>query len=134
MPDQGFRHFQANVAATDHDSFSCVPAIEDTAQLYATLQGVNPAYFDGVSAGEVRTDRYRTGGEQELAIGFPPHAATLQVADAYLSSTRIDLLNFVENSDIDSFPLPEPFRSADNERIFPVDNPADIVGNPSGGK
>jgi hypothetical protein len=58
----------------------------------------------------------------------------LQVAYTYLSPRRIDLFNFMENSDVNSIPVPELFRSADDEYIFTVDNPADIVGNPSGGK
>jgi len=40
----------------------------------------------------------------------------------------------VENSRVDSIPLPELFRGTDNEFFFRVDNPADVVGNPSGGK
>jgi hypothetical protein len=38
------------------------------------------------------------------------------------------------NSDVNPFPLPKLFRCTDNQRFFPVDNPADIIGNPSGGK
>jgi hypothetical protein len=40
----------------------------------------------------------------------------------------------MKNSDVNPVPLPKLFRRTDNERFFPVDNPADIVGNPSGGK
>jgi hypothetical protein len=40
----------------------------------------------------------------------------------------------VQDSDIDPILLPEFFRRANNERFFLVDNPADIVGDPSGGK
>lgn len=39
----------------------------------------------------------------------------------------------MEDSDVNPVPLPELFRCADNERFFLVDNPADIVGDPSGG-
>lgn len=35
---------------------------------------------------------------------------------------------------IDSIFLPELFRGTDNELFFLVDNPADVVGNPSRGK
>jgi hypothetical protein len=40
----------------------------------------------------------------------------------------------MENSDINPVTLPKLFRCADNERFSIVDNPADIVWNPSGGK
>jgi hypothetical protein len=40
----------------------------------------------------------------------------------------------MHDSHVDSIQLPEFFRRTDNERFFLVDNPADIVGYPSGGK
>jgi hypothetical protein len=40
----------------------------------------------------------------------------------------------VKNSHVDSILLPEFFRGTDNERFSLVDNPADIVGDSSGGK
>src|SRR5512133_4182861 len=40
----------------------------------------------------------------------------------------------MQNSHVDAMPLPEFFWSADNQRLFLVDNPADIVGDPSRGK
>jgi hypothetical protein len=40
----------------------------------------------------------------------------------------------VQNFHVDSIPLPELFRRADNELLFSVDNPADVVRDPSGGK
>jgi hypothetical protein len=57
----------------------------------------------------------------------------LHLANAYLPPRRIDFFDFMADADIDPLFLPECFRSPDNERIFIVDNPADIVGNPSGG-
>jgi hypothetical protein len=39
----------------------------------------------------------------------------------------------VADPDVDPIPLPKSFRGADYQSIFLVDNPADIVGNPSGG-
>ena len=133
-PDQGFRHLQAYVAPAHDNSPFCASVIQDSAQLDTALQGIHSADGDGVSAGKVRADRHRAGGYHELIIGFPRHAATLQVTYPHLSRRRIDLFNFVEDSDINSIPGPELFRSADNECLFPVDNPADIVGNPSGRK
>ena len=50
------------------------------------------------------------------------------------SPRRIDLHHLVENSHVDSIFIPERFRGADNQFLFSVDNPADVVGNPSGGK
>ncbi len=58
--------------------------------------------------------------------------AALQVTDADLPARRIDFFHFVVNTDVDPLPLPEPLWSADNQRVFPVDNPADVVGNSSG--
>lgn len=58
----------------------------------------------------------------------------MQIANPNFPSRWINLLNFMKNSDVNPFPLPKLFRSADNERFFLVDNPADIVGYPSGGK
>jgi len=52
----------------------------------------------------------------------------------HLSPRRIDLYYFVQNSRVDTIPLPEFFRGADNELFFLVDNPADVVGDPSGRK
>ena len=52
----------------------------------------------------------------------------------HLSPRRIDLLHLVQDSRVDSVPLPELFRGADNKLFFRVDNPADVIGNPSGGK
>ena len=52
----------------------------------------------------------------------------------HLFPCRIDLFHFVQNFNFDSIPFPELFRGADNEFFFLVDNPADIVGNSSGGK
>jgi hypothetical protein len=40
----------------------------------------------------------------------------------------------VQNSCVDPISLPEFFRGADNQLFFSVDNPADVVGNTSGGK
>ena len=37
------------------------------------------------------------------------------------------------DADIDPLPLPKLFRRADNQCFFFVDNPADIIGDPSGG-
>jgi hypothetical protein len=57
----------------------------------------------------------------------------LQVADANLPPCRVDFLDFMADADVDPLPLPKDLRSADNKCIFPVDNPADIVGDTSGG-
>ncbi len=51
-----------------------------------------------------------------------------------LSPRNIDLCHFVQNSHVDSIRLPKFFRASDNEFLFRVDNPADVVGNASGGK
>jgi len=40
----------------------------------------------------------------------------------------------VQNPCVDSVLFPELFRGADDKLFFRVDNPADVVGNPSGGK
>jgi hypothetical protein len=40
----------------------------------------------------------------------------------------------VQNFCLDAILFPEFFRGADNELFFGIDNPADIVGYPSGGK
>ena len=52
----------------------------------------------------------------------------------HFSFRRIDLLHLMQNSYIDTILLPELFRGAYNELFFLVDNPADVIGNPSGGK
>jgi hypothetical protein len=52
----------------------------------------------------------------------------------HLSPRRIDLRHFVQNSHVDSIPLPELFRGTDNELFFCVDDPADVIRDPSGGK
>jgi hypothetical protein len=57
----------------------------------------------------------------------------LQIADANLSPCRVNFLDFMADADVDPLPLPKLFRRADYKCIFPVDNPADIVGDPSGG-
>ena len=46
----------------------------------------------------------------------------------------IDHLHLVQDSHVDPILVPEFFRCADNEGFFLVDNPADIVRDPSGGK
>jgi hypothetical protein len=40
----------------------------------------------------------------------------------------------VQDPHVDSIEFPELFRGTDNEFFFCVDNPADVVGDPSGGK
>jgi len=40
----------------------------------------------------------------------------------------------VQHSRVDAIALPEGFRGADDELFFRVDNPADVIGDPSGGK
>jgi hypothetical protein len=60
--------------------------------------------------------------------------AAFQVTNMHLSFRRIDLLHLMQDPHIDSIPLPELFRCTDNERLFLVDDPADIVGDSSGGK
>jgi hypothetical protein len=52
----------------------------------------------------------------------------------HLSPRRIDLLNFVQDSCVNSILLPELFRGTDNQLFFGVDNPADVIGYASGGK
>jgi len=69
-----------------------------------------------------------------MVILLPGCFTAFQIADTYPSPRRIDLLHLVQNSRIDSIPLPKLFRCTDNELFFVVDNPADIVGDPSGGK
>lgn len=55
-----------------------------------------------------------------------------QVTDADLPAGRIDFFHFVANAYVDSLPLTEPFGSADNQRVFLVDNTADVVRDSSG--
>jgi len=40
----------------------------------------------------------------------------------------------VLNPHVDAIPLPELFRGPDNQFFFRVDNPADVIRDPSGGK
>jgi hypothetical protein len=40
----------------------------------------------------------------------------------------------VQDSRVDAILFPELFRGADNELFFSVDNPADVIGDASGGK
>ena len=134
MPHQCFRHLQADVAAADDNPPFHSPLVETPANLQAAFEGVYSADVDGIGAGEVRAERDRPGGDQELVIGLPLRFAAFQVADTHRSPRRIDLLHLVQNSRVDSIPLPELFRGADNELFFLVDNPADVIGNPSGGK
>jgi hypothetical protein len=133
MPDQGLRHLQSDVAAADDHSSFDPAAVQSLADLQAALEGVYTADLDGIRTGQVRTEGEGAGGDQQLAIGLPPGNVAEQVADANFPPCRINFLNFMVNSDVNPFPFPKLFRSADNERIFLVDNPADIVGNPSGG-
>ena len=134
MPDQGFRHLQADVASTDdHPSFD-PSGVQTPTYLQAALEGVYTADLDGVRAGQLRTERQCSRGDQQLVIGLPPDASALQVADTNPSRRRINLLDFMKNSDVNPVPLPKLLRGADYERFFLVDNPADIVGDPSGGK
>lgn len=44
---------------------------------------------------------------------------------------RIDGFDLVQNARVDAIPLPELFRSANNEFCFFVDNTADVIGDPS---
>ena len=57
----------------------------------------------------------------------------MQIANANLSPCRIDFLDFMADTDVDPLPLPKLFRRADNQCTFFVDNPADIIGDTSGG-
>jgi hypothetical protein len=43
-------------------------------------------------------------------------------------------LHLVANSHVDAVPFPEFFRSTNNELFFLVDDPADEIGDPSGGE
>jgi hypothetical protein len=65
---------------------------------------------------------------------LPYRSAAFQISDMHPSPRRIDLHHLVQNSCIDPIPFPELFRGADNQLFFSVDNPADVVGNTSGGK
>jgi len=69
-----------------------------------------------------------------LIIGLPRDTVAQQIANPDSPCPRIKLLYFMKNSDVNSVPLPKLFRCADNERFFPVDNPADIVRDSSRGK
>jgi hypothetical protein len=52
----------------------------------------------------------------------------------HLSPLRIYLHYLVQNPRIDSIPLPEYLRGADNEFFFRVNNPADVIGDSTGGE
>lgn len=69
-----------------------------------------------------------------MVISFSRRSAAIQITDAHLYPRRIELLHLMQNPCFDSIPFPELFRGANNELFFRVDNPADIVGNPAGGK
>lgn len=133
MSDQGLRHLQADVTPTDdHPSFD-FPGIQQLTHFQAALKSVYPADCDGVRAGQIRTERQGAGGDQQLIVLFPPDPAAAQITDTNFPRSRIKLLDFMENPNVNPVPLPKCFRSADDERFFLVDNPADIVGDPSGG-
>jgi hypothetical protein len=134
MSHQCFRHLQADVAASDDNPFFHTPFVETPANFQSAFEGAYPADVDGIGTGEVRAERDGAGGDQELVIWLPRRFAAVEIADTHLSPRRIDLLHFVQNSCVDSIPLAKLFRGADNELFFFVDNPADKVGNPSGGK
>ena len=132
IPHQGFRHLQADIATTDDDPLFHIPCVEPPANIQAAFEGIYAADADGIGAGKIRTERNRAGGDQKLVIWLPCRSAGFQVADMHLSACRIYLHHFVQNSHINSVLLTEFFRCANNEIFFRVDNPADVVGNPSG--
>jgi hypothetical protein len=134
MSDQGFRHLQTDVTTTDDYPPLNPSGVQTPANLKTALKGVYPANLDGVRAWEIRTNRQGAGGNQQLIIGLPPDAIAQQITNPDSPRRRIKLLYFMVNSDVNSVPLPKLFRRTDNERFFPVDNPADIVRYSSGGK
>jgi len=134
MSDQSFRHLQTDVTTTD-DYPSLYPSgVQTPTDLQTALKGVYPANLDGVRTWEIRTNRQGAGGNQQLVIGLPRDAVAQQVANPDSPCPKIKLLYFMVDSDVNSVPLPKFFRRTDNERFFPVDNPADIVRYSSSGK
>jgi len=134
MPDQSFRHLQSDVTTTDYYPSFNPSGVQTPTDFQTALKGVYPANLDCVRAWEIRTNGQGAGGNQQLIIGLPGDAVAQQIANPDSPCPRIKLLYFMVNSDVNSVPLPKFFRRTDNERFFPVDDPADIVGYSSGGK
>lgn len=115
MSDQGLRHLQADVAATDDHRTFYLSAIKPLPYFPTALEGVYPADCDDVRAGQIRTEWQGAGCDQQLIVVFPPDPAAAQITDTNFTCRWIKLLDFMENSDVNPIPLPECFRSANDE-------------------
>jgi hypothetical protein len=92
------------------------------------MHPVNPL---GIGTRDVRFKGKGTRGDHELVKGLPPFFLCVELTYMDPSPLQVELGDLVEDAGIDIALLPEGLRGQGNEGMYIVDNPADVVGDPS---
>jgi hypothetical protein len=94
------------------------------------MHPVNPLR---IGARDVWFNREGAGSDYELIKGLPPFFLCFELTDMNPPPFQVDLGDLMEDAGIDIPLIPEDLRGQGNERMYIVDNPADVVGDPSRG-
>jgi hypothetical protein len=131
--DEVFGHLQPDIARPDNYDLAGIFFIHRPADLDSALQGVELIDALGIYSGDRRPDGDGPRGNEQLVKGLFPGFSAFQVFSLHPLLTEIDFRNLLKNPGVDPLLFPESFRGSDHQAPYVIDNPADVVGNRSGG-
>jgi hypothetical protein len=105
----------------------CPPHLDPTLKRVESIDSL------GISAWDVRAKWDGTCSDEQMIERFPPSFAIAHLLHAHPPLCQVYFHDLVESSSVNILLLLKSLRCTGDQRLNVVDNPADVVGDPSGG-